>query len=252
MGKRKMIGLAVVMIAIVAFAVTALATHGTVAAAQEPDDPPDVPELDQEDGVLPGLGFGMRGGFHGFGHGFRGGEARQEALADALGISVDELEEAQQQARETMIEEAVANGLLSQEQADLMLSLDALKSYVDQQALLAEALGISSEELQAALEDGTTMTELMEELGLDAATVRENLVAAHEQALEEAVADGIISQELADQILESPRFGFGLGGPRGFHNFGGRGGDHGFGLGGVRGFGTFQNGANQSVSTESI
>jgi hypothetical protein len=240
-----MIGMVVVMIAIVAFAVTA------VAAAQEPD-PPDVPELEQGDGLFPGRGFGMRGGFHGFGRGFRGGEARQEALADALGIPVEELEEAQQQARETMIEEAVANGLLSEEQAEMSLSLGELKAFVDRHALVAEALGISSEELEAAREDGTTMPELMEELNLDAATVRENLVVAHEQALEEALAAGVISQELADQLSESPRFGFGMGGPRGFQNFGGRGGGNGFGQGGFRGFGPFQNGANQPASTGSI
>ena len=233
MRKRKKFGMAVVMIALVAFTVTALAAHGAVASAQEPD-PPDVPELEQGDRLFPGRGFGMRGGFHGPGHGFQGGEARQEALADELGITVEELQEAQQRARETMIEEAVENGLLTEEQANLMLSLGALKGYIDRHALVAEALGISSDELQAAREDGTTMPELMEELGLDAATVRENLAAAHEQALEEAVADGVISQELAEQISESPRFGFGLGGPRGFHNFGGRGGGNGFGQSGVR------------------
>lgn len=243
MRKRKMIGMAVVMIAIVAFAVTA------VAAAQEPN-PPDVPELEQGDQPFPGRGFGMRGGFHGFGRGFRGGEARQEALADALGIPVEELEEAQQQARETMIEQAVENGLLTQEQADLMLSLADLKNYINREELVTEALGVSPDDLQEARKNGT-LSDLIEELG-GAEAVREKLAAAHEQALEDAVADGVISEELAEQLSEGPRFGFGMGGHRGFHNFGGRGGGNGFGQGGFRGFGLFQNEVNQPASTGSI
>lgn len=241
MKKRKMIGIAVVVIALVAFAATAV--------AQEPD-PPDVPEFDRGDGVFPGRRFGMRGEFHGFGHGFQGGEARQGALADALGIPVEELEDAQQQARKTMIEDAVDNGLLSEQQAEMMLSLDALKNYIDREELVTQALGVSPDDFQEARENGT-ISDLIEELG-GAAAVREKLAAAHEQALEDAVADGVISPELAERLSGSQRFGFGLGGPRGFHNFGGRGTGNGFGQGGVRGFGPFQNGTNQSVSTESI
>jgi hypothetical protein len=192
----------------------------------------------------------MHGGFHGFGHGFRGGEARQEALADELGITVEELQEAQQRSREAMIEEAVENGLITAEQAELMSSLADLKSYIDRETLVSEALGVSPDDLQEARENGT-LSDLIEELG-GAEAVRENLAAAHEQALEDAVEAGVISQEVADQISESPRFGFGMGGHRGFQNFGGRGTGNGFGQGGFRGFGPFQNGANQPASTGSI
>jgi hypothetical protein len=148
-----------------------------------------------------------------------------EALAGALDITVEELESAQQEAHAVVIEQALEEGIISEEQADLMLATAELKATIDLDALVAEALGITVETLEEAREEGKTIRDLVEELGLDATTVGENLKAARIAALEQAVADGIITQEQADQILSHPRAGLpGHGrarGPRGFGRPGG-------------------------------
>jgi DNA-binding response OmpR family regulator len=81
-------------------------------------------------------------------------------LADALGITQDELAAAQTKAREAGIQQAVKDGLITQEQADAMLNqngaglrgvhIDLRGADIDQQQLLADSLGISVEKLQAA------------------------------------------------------------------------------------------------------
>ncbi len=177
----------------------------------------------------PKFGFAGRGGFHGFGQDVD----REALLAGALGISVTALQAAQEEARAAGLAEMVDNGYLTQEQADMIAARQALKEYIDREALLAGALGISVADLQSALEDGTSLPALIEELGLTFAEVAEAQQAAHEAAVQEAVEDGVISQAQADQILSGSFGGRGFGGFGGSHGFGGGrggpGGSHGFG-----------------------
>jgi hypothetical protein len=232
----KVVGIGMAVVALVVFAGAAMAF------TQDPDGAePTTP--DSTEGAVPGLGFGHPG--HGaFGRrGFGDKEAREAALADALGITVEELEDAQLEARATLIEQAEADGLITAEHADLLLALPELQTYMDREAWLASALGISVEELQAAFEDGTRLPDLIEELGLDAATVRESVQAARAEAIQQAVDDGVITQTQADEILSGSDLGFHLGPER--HGFGGgRGPGRGRGPGGagLGGFGTGQNG----------
>jgi hypothetical protein len=139
-------------------------------------------------------------------------------LAEALGISTDALDAARETANQAAIEQAIAEGILTQEQADEMAARkqvhEALASYLDPKALMAEALGLSVEDLEAALAEGKTMRDLVDESGLDAATLREKMQAAHEAAIAQAVADGVITQEQADELADR-----GLG----MRGFGGRG-----------------------------
>ena len=149
-------------------------------------------------------------------------------LANALGITVEELQAAQQQAHVAAIQQAVADGRLTQAQADLMLGHMQLRDAIDPDALLAGVLGITVEELQTARDDDEdkTLADLVDELGLDAVTVRREMTAAYQQAVQQAVDDGTITQEQADQILSRPGPGLGgFGGPRdGFRGFDGFGG----------------------------
>lgn len=164
---------------------------------------------------------------------FRGGRDQfdevdidpEALLADALGITVEALQEAQQQAHVAAIQQAVADGRLTQAQADLMLGHMQLRDAIDPEALLAGVLGITVEELQAARDEDKTLADLVDELGLDAATVRRDMTAAYQQAVQQAVDDGTITQDQADQILSRPGPGLGgFGGPRdGFGGFGGLG-----------------------------
>ncbi len=163
---------------------------------------------------------GERG--HGFPHGVRGADIDHDALlADALGISVETLEAAEEQARAASLAAAVAEGRITQEQADLMQAREALEGYVDHDSILAQALGMSVEELEAAEAAGQRPDEIAEAKGLDREALHTAMQGAVEAAVSQAVSDGVISQTQADQLLS----GEGLGG----HGFGGRHGGRGFG-----------------------
>lgn len=66
---------------------------------------------------------------------------------------------------------------------------------------IANALGISVTELEAALDAGQTPALLAQELGVDFTDVLAAMDAVHIAALQQAVADGLITQEQADWIL---------------------------------------------------
>ena len=171
-----------------------------------------------EDGTTPDFGRGR--GDH---DAIRG--EMDAALAEALGISVDELQAAQQEARDAALADAVANGDITQEQADLMRAGEAVKEYMDREALTAAALDMTVEELQAARDEGVTMADLLAQQGLDRTTFADALQAEADKALAQAVSDGVITQEQADQLAEMGGR-FMDGGPGGH---GERGGRHGHG-----------------------
>ena len=169
----------------------------------------------------------------------------EEALAEALGITVEELQAAHEKAFAAVIEQALDEGLLTQEQADKLLSgeqfgLRGRRGFRgfsgDMNEHLAEALGISVAELEAAqakardtviaaaVEAGTITQEqadLMSARGAISAYVQEAMTKAYGEAVEQAVADGVITQAQADLLLENRPAGFR--GPGGFFGFGGRG-----------------------------
>ena len=131
-------------------------------------------------------------------HSSQYGYDKDEFLADALGITVDELNAAQLTAYQTQVAAAVAAGTITQEEADLLLARKAAQNYLDTDGLNAAVL------------------------------------AAYEDALAEAVAAGDITQAQADALLaqlqtQSFDFGFGGGHGRGHGGGGRRGGPGGFG-----------------------
>ncbi|CUS03718.2 protein of unknown function [Candidatus Promineifilum breve] len=176
-----------------------------------------------------------------------------EALAAALGITVDELDAAQEAARIALIDQAVADGHLTAEEGETMKTdgsrLHHSSQYgYDKDEFLAAALGITVDELNAAeltayqtmvaaaVEAGTLTQEQADLLlarkaaqsYLDTDALNATVRAAYAEALAEAVAAGDITQAQADALLaqlETQTFDFGFGG------HGGRGG-HGGGRGG--------------------
>ena len=68
----------------------------------------------------------------------------------------------------------------------------------DMHAAIAEALGMSLEDFEAALAAGKSPYTLALELGVDFADVREAMDSLHAAALEQATADGLITQERAN------------------------------------------------------
>jgi hypothetical protein len=241
-----------------------LAIGGTAVLAQSQDDPVVTPPADEgdtdSDTVVPnpftrGEGqerpdFGERGP----GRGNDGTSG--EDLAEALGITVEELQAAQEAARAAALEQAVADGLITQEQADQIAESGGRSlrgghfgDFGDKDELLAEALGITVEELQAAqeevraaklaqmVEDGVITQEqadLMEarravQSYFDVESVQAAIQEAYETAVNEALAAGEITQEMADQLLSEDAAVPGFGG------FGGRGGHRGHGPRGGQG-----------------
>lgn len=212
--------------------------------------------------VMEFAGHGGRGGPDG-GHGMGGldmhGEGaflgdQEQYLADALGITVEELQSAHETARNAMLDQAVADGTLTQEQADQIkagehVRVPGLKmrggpgmdESVDQDAFLADALGITVDQLDAArttardaaiaaaLADGTITQEQVDRMNAQQALhdyIRTTYAdarptAAMEDLIQEAVTAGALTQDQADLLLSGPGF-MGPGGHDGFR--GGRDG----------------------------
>jgi hypothetical protein len=236
-------------------------------------------EESADSSALPSVrGFGFRGGPGGF-----YGSGDSELLADALGISVDELEAAYETAAAAAIQQAVDEGLLTEEQAEALSSGEfgfhrgfghGLEfGTIDFDTLLAEALGISVEALQdartevhtarlAEMVEAGAITQEQADLMLaqqavreyyDSSAVSEALQSAYESAVNDALEAGAITQEQAELMLENmPSFdnmGFGIGGGRGFNGHSGHGGRGFRGPGGPGGLFTPSTGSQSSAET---
>lgn len=217
-------------------ALTLALVFGGYAVFAQTDDEAATPapsdETTTEQGVWGERPFrGQRGNSNFFGG--RGGMMgdRQTLLADALGISVEELEAAQESARSAALQEAIEAGLITQEQADLMGVGQLIRDLIDHDAIMAQVLGVTVEELQAAKTAGT-MRDLVEASGLTQAEIMTAMQEAHAAAVAQAVADGLITQEQADALQSGPGFGMMRGGHRGHGGMGGPGGMGGRGFGG--------------------
>lgn len=196
--------------------------------------------------LLLAAGAGLAGraraeGPGGFEHGRHGGFGRMflepggfkgqhdQALAEALGVSVEKLQAAQEKVATERLAQAVKDGRLTQEQADLMTAGRKLAATVDRQAIAAQVLGMSEAELQKALEEGKTLRQLAEAKGLDRDALQEKMQAAMDAAVADAVKAGTLTQAQAD-ALKAARDERGKGwGPMGGR---GHGRGHGFGRGG--------------------
>lgn len=205
-----------ILISIVAVLVLSIGAIGVLAQND------DAATADQTTGVDCFHGRG-RGGFP---DGDRGD--RDAELAEALGITVEELQAAQQEVREARIAQMVEDGVLTLDQANLMLAMDALKGYMDRDAVMAEVLGLSIEEFEAAREDGSLRDLLA---NITPAELQEKMQAAMENALQQAVDDNVITSEQADLVREHMADGVGMGFHHGFGGHGHHGGFGGRGMG---------------------
>ncbi len=173
-------------------------------------------------------------------------------LAQALGITEEALQTARTTAHEAAIQQAVKDGLITQTQADAMLNktdaqrgvrIDLRGADIDNEALLANALGITVEKLQAveetaakaeiaqAVTDGRITQEQADMMTAQRAL--QKYIADkgfYASAVQSAVKDGVITQAQADTILSQNKAGMfdggmGRGGPEGGPGMkGGRGG----------------------------
>jgi len=227
------------MVTVVAMAL--LVMGGTAVFAQQADNGNNAPIQQTDDGTQGNFapfnqGNGHQGGPRGHGNGGENGrlldrEATGEAIANALGITVEELQAAQEEgttlpelaeslgvdmevvqaaieaARAEAIAQAVADGTITQEQADAMAERDALQAVMrdifDHDAMAAataDLLGMTVEELQAAQDEGIRLPQLAEEAGIEMSVLADAMQQAKADALQTAVDDGLITQEQADAI----------------------------------------------------
>lgn len=141
-------------------------------------------------------------------------------LAEELGITVDELQAAREAAHEAALDQAVAEGVITEEQADLILAGKALKGYIDPQEILSQALGIDIADLEAAREAGEPLHDLFGDL--EPEDVKEAMQAAYEDAVQHAIDDGVITESQAEKLQEKGFPGRLLGKRGGgFHGHGG-------------------------------
>jgi patatin-like phospholipase/acyl hydrolase len=131
-----------------------------------------------------------------------GGDIDYDAyLAEALDISVEDLQAAREIAKAKALEEAIDKGYITEEQVAMMEARKAVMEYIDLEAL--------KEEFGDFKQEGADLRADMK------AFVEEAMQAAVDQALE----NGDIDQDQADQLMEG-----GFGG-----KFGGHGGHPGRG-----------------------
>lgn len=160
-----------------------------------------------------------------------------EFLADALGISVSELEAAKDAVSDAKLAEKVEEGVIDEETAEDITAVRAFKDSIDKDAILAEALGISEADLNEARNNTVMFDELLEELDLTAEEVRTNGQAIMEQLVQDAIDSGELTEAQAELLQE-----------RGGRGKGGHGGPRGGGNGGPRG-GGFDGGSQETAPT---
>lgn len=132
-------------------------------------------------------------------------------LAKAKGVSTDTIVNAIVAAYKTSLDLAVTNGYLTQTQADAILEAVRVfaptyleRSFVSHNPMtvIAKALGMTPTELMTAMREGKTIAQLAQEKGVSTEAIVNALVAAEKERLDQAVADGRLTQAQADALLK--------------------------------------------------
>lgn len=145
-----------------------------------------------------------------------------ETFASNLGVSVDELQSASRDAAVATVDAAVERGLLTEEQGarlkERIESSDGFglapflrlrhRAHDRHEAVLrgiamtaAETIGIEPAELRDELQSGKSIAQVAQEHGVSVDEVRTAVLDAAEARLSEAVANGRLTQEQADDAL---------------------------------------------------
>jgi polyhydroxyalkanoate synthesis regulator phasin len=149
----------------------------------------------------------------------------REALAGILGISVDDYNAAVDKAETQVVDEAVADGWLTKDQAEMlqwrldqqpegglgrglgmggrgMGHMGMMGSGGNTMSVVSDKVGMTLTELMTAFQDGKSVADLAKDKGVDLQTIVDALVAQVKESLDKAVADGNITQKQADYQLE--------------------------------------------------
>ena len=156
------------------------------------------------------------------GHPFDFAAKFKEAVAEILGISVEVYDAAVEQAQEQVVSEALAEGWLTEEQAEKMQERFAEgpgtpgmgKGMMGPRpgmmgrgegsliGVAAEMLDMSVQDFHAELQDSKTIADVANENGVDPQDILDAYLTELETNLAEAIAEGKITQNQADYMLE--------------------------------------------------
>lgn len=139
-----------------------------------------------------------------------------EKLAANLGVDKGKLEEAVKQTGLQLVDEAVQQGRLTSEQAEKIKARIQEGQWFPGHfwgreaggpggfhlTAVAEALGMTPDELSAQLKQGKTIPEIAQEKGISIEQLRQKVFESKIQAIQQAVKDGKLTQEKADQLIQ--------------------------------------------------
>ena len=148
----------------------------------------------------------------------RGDREAMEAIFEAAGLTPEAFKEAMETALPGVVEQALEDEAITAEQAETILEnglrrpgrrpghksrrgFGPLNPYVLE--VSAEILGMEVEDVQAAIEDGTSMKDLIKEADVTLLDYRSALDEATPGIVEQALEDGEITEEQAERILEN-------------------------------------------------
>jgi polyhydroxyalkanoate synthesis regulator phasin len=168
----------------------------------------------------PGMSMQQREAMH---------QAYLNALAGRLGISIDQLQAAMKQSRIDLINQAVSEGKLSQEQASRMIQAiqdgkgpghpgmgqrgqrpgpqgQGQGQRQGQRGpggpqVVADLLGMTPDQLRTELQSGKSLAQVAEAKGISRDTLKEKILESRKTRLDAAVAAGRITAEQAQQHL---------------------------------------------------
>jgi len=161
-----------------------------------------------------------------------------QTMLDQAGLTFEAFRAQMDEIRTAAMAAALADGVISQEQIDLMANRADRQGGFDRQggadrsggmmdqgvidsymhAALADILGISVDQLDTLHASGETIQTLLTEQGLTFEEIGEKMTEARESALAAAVADGVITQEQADLMANRNQNGGSRGHRGGFGN----------------------------------
>jgi len=148
-----------------------------------------------------------------------------ETIASVLGITVEEYDQAVDQAQEQVVAGALADGWLTEEQAELwQWRMDQapeggmrghglpgvagprggmLGSGESPISIAADQLGLSLTELLTKLQDGQSIADVAAEHGVDSGSIVAAYLAEVSENLDEAVAEGRLTEKQAELMLSN-------------------------------------------------
>jgi polyhydroxyalkanoate synthesis regulator phasin len=146
----------------------------------------------------------------------------REAIAEILGITVNEYDAAVEQAQGQVVDDALAEGWLTEEQAELLrwrmeqapgarmpgmrgagrLGRSLMGGGDNLLSIAADELGMGLTDLLTELQDGKSIADVAKEKEVDTQAIVNAYLAQVKANLDEAVAEGRITQKQADYQLE--------------------------------------------------